>query len=46
MIRVVIALLILLLGLAMTAGGGWLVSLNGSPYYLVAAAPLVFTLYC
>lgn len=41
MIRVVIALLMLLLGLAMAAGGGWLVSLNGSPYYLVAGAVLV-----
>lgn len=35
--------LVALVGLALTAGGGWLVALQGSPYYLLAGAAVAVT---
>jgi quinoprotein glucose dehydrogenase len=37
----VLGLLLALIGLVMTGGGGWLLALDGSPYYLVAGLGLL-----
>ncbi|WP_336391133.1 membrane-bound PQQ-dependent dehydrogenase, glucose/quinate/shikimate family [Gallaecimonas xiamenensis] len=38
---IVLTLIFLLLGLALVAGGAWLLSLGGSPYYLLAGAVML-----
>ena len=38
---IIIGLLVLLSGAAMTAGGVWLLTLGGSPYYVLARAALI-----
>ncbi|MGV8840287.1 MAG: membrane-bound PQQ-dependent dehydrogenase, glucose/quinate/shikimate family [Bauldia sp.] len=38
---IVLGVLVLLSGVAMAGGGAWLVSLGGSPYYVIAGAALI-----
>lgn len=38
---IALGLIMLLIGIALTGGGGWLISLGGSPYYLLAGLGLV-----
>jgi quinoprotein glucose dehydrogenase len=37
----IVALLLALIGIVLTAGGAWLVGLGGSPYYLIAGLALL-----
>src|SRR5690606_33677036 len=38
-------LLLALIGLVLTGGGGWLLSLGGSPYYLIAGLVFLVTAF-